>query len=119
MESFRELLVWQKSMDLAQEIYSIVKFFPNEEIYSLTSQVRRCVVSIPSNIAEGYGRQSLLEYIRFLRISRGSLNELQTQLELAFRFNYINENNLQNLMDKTNEIGRMLNSLISKLEAKK
>lgn len=106
-------------MDLAQEIYSIVKFFPNEEIYSLTSQVRRCVVSIPSNIAEGYGRQSLLEYIRFLRISRGSLNELQTQLELAFRFNYINENNLQNLMDKTNEIGRMLNSLISKLEAKK
>lgn len=119
MESFRDLIVWQKGMDIAEEVYRCTNFFPDHEQYGLKSQVRRCVVSIPANIAEGYGRQSLVDYIRFLKISRGSLFELQTHLELAKRFGYINEIDFQELLFKSNEIGKMLNSLIKKLEAKK
>ena len=117
-------VVWRfsvlaKAHQFTLGIYSLTKFFPNEEKFGLTSQMRRAAVSIPANIAEGYGRQSLQDYIRFLKISRGSLYELQTHLELSKRFSYINERYFQEYLERTNEIGRMLNSLIRKLETKK
>ena len=83
MSTFRNLLIWQKSMTLTTQIYQLTSTFPKEEIYGLTSQIRRCSVSIPSNIAEGYGRESDKEFLRFLNISIGSLFEMQTQLEIA------------------------------------
>jgi len=80
MNSYRDLLVWQKGMTLVTHVYSLTKMFPKEEQYALTSQIRRCAVSIPSNIAEGFGRHHKQDYIRFLEFSRASLYELQTQL---------------------------------------
>ena len=79
MKTFRDLLVWQKSMSFVTQVYKISKSFPPEENFGLTSQIRRCAVSIPSNISEGYGRESLNDYLRFLNIAMASLFELQTQ----------------------------------------
>jgi len=115
MKSYRELIVWQRAMEIVTEVYSITKSFPKEEVYALTSQIRRCAVSVPSNIAEGYGRQHTLEYIRFLQIARASLYELQTQIEIAVNLNYLTENNIALLLEKCNETERMLNSLINKI----
>lgn len=86
---YRDLVVWQQSMTLCQEVYTLIRQFPPEERYALCDQLRRAVVSIPSNIAEGNGRDSRTEYARFLAIARGSVFEVQTQLELAERFGYI------------------------------
>ena len=119
IESFRDLLVWQKSMTLAQGVYGITVAFPKEEQFGLVSQLRRCAVSIPSNIAEGYGRQSLSDYIRFLRISRGSLFELQTQLELSFNLGFLGKEHFDKRILLAHEIAKMLNSLIASLEAKR
>ncbi|MFP5436307.1 MAG: four helix bundle protein [Bacteroidia bacterium] len=83
MGNFRTLLIWQKAMVVVTQIYNVTKSFPKEEVFGLTSQIRRCAVSIPSNIAEGYGRQSNPEFIRFVNIASGSLYELQTQIEIA------------------------------------
>ncbi len=83
IRSFRDLVVWQKAMVLVEHVYGFSKLFPSDERYGLTAQIRRAAVSVPSNIAEGYGRHSTSDYIRFLQISLGSLNELQTQLELG------------------------------------
>ena len=83
---YRDLVVWQQSMTLCQEVYALIRQFPQEERYALCDQLRRAVVSIPSNIAEGNGRDSRAEYSRFLAIARGSVFEVQTQLELAKRF---------------------------------
>ncbi len=91
MGDYRKLLIWQKSMLITTNIYNSTKQFPKEEIFGLTSQIRRCAVSIPSNIAEGYGRDSNKEYLRFLNISIGSLFEMQTQLEIAKNIKYLNE----------------------------
>ena len=109
--SYRTLIVWQKSMELTKQVYMITKEFPKEEVYGLTSQIRRCAVSIPSNIAEGKGRGSDREFVRFLQISLGSLYELQTQLELALSLNYIN--NIENILALSLEIEKMLNKLIT------
>ena len=79
MKTFRDLLVWQKSMSFVTQVYKISKSFPLEENFGLTSQIRRCALSIPSNISEGYGRESLNDYLRFLNIAMASLFELQTQ----------------------------------------
>jgi len=113
MKTFRELVVWQKSIQLVVRIYAITKGFPKEETFGLKLQIRRCSISVPSNIAEGYGRQHTSEYIRFLQISRGSLNELITQLEIAEKLGYINE--ISNELCECDEIGKMLNGLINKL----
>ena len=116
INSFRDLVVWQKGMKLCQDIYKASKLFPKEEKYSLTSQIHRSAISVPSNIAEGYGRDSRNDYIRFLKIARGSLFELETQVELAFNIGFIQHSHFQNLLKTSSEIAKMLNSLINKLE---
>lgn len=116
LKSYKELIVWQKSMVLVKEIYKLTSSFPENEKFGLTSQMRRASVSIPSNIAEGWGRLSRKNYIQFLRISRGSLFELETQVLITKELNYINDSvTIENMII---EISKMLNSLIKKLEEK-
>jgi four helix bundle protein len=115
INSYRDLLVWQKSMDLVTEVYKITQNFPSSELYTLTSQIRRSAISIPSNIAEGYGRNSTADYKRFLQISFGSLFELQTQIEIAFNLNYISQYIFDEIFEKAKELDRMLVSLIKRI----
>lgn len=116
INTYRDLLVWQKAMSLVNEIYKISQNFPSTEVYGLTSQIRRCAVSIPSNIAEGYGRKSTGDYKRFLQIAVASLFELQTQIEIAFNLNYITKDKFNSFLELTNELDRMLSSLITKIK---
>jgi four helix bundle protein len=106
----RQLKVWQHAMDLAEMVHGRTSTFPREELYGLVSQMRRCAVSIPSNIAEGYGRGGK-EYARFVAIAYGSLLELETQAELARRFRYLDEHAADELGARASEIGKMLNGL--------
>ena len=115
--SYRDLIVWQKGMLLCKEVYLLTKKFPKEEVYGLTSQIRRCAISIPSNIAEGKARSSDKEFIRFLQISLGSVYELQTQLELSEQLNYIN--NIDDLICLSIEIEKMINTLVTKKGGRK
>jgi len=115
VKTYRDLIVWQKAMVLVTEIYKVSKSFPRREDYGLTSQLRRCAVSIPSNIAEGYGRNSRNEYIRFLQIASGSLYELQTQLEIAANLGYLKKDEFELLYESTREVERMLSVLIRRL----
>ncbi len=112
---FRELKVWQKAMDLAVEIYSIVKLLPQQELFVLSDQMRRAAISIPSNIAEGQGRDSMKEFIRFLSVARGSLRELSTQLEICERVNYLEQSQTNKARDLIEEIDKMLNALSKSL----
>lgn len=117
VKSYRDLLIWQKGIELTEKVYQLVKSFPNEELYALTSQIKRCTISIPSNIAEGYGRKSTKNYIQFLRISRGSLFELETQLIIANKLNYITDKEIADtIFNLIEEEGKMLNSFIKKLD---
>jgi four helix bundle protein len=110
MATYKNLIVWQKSMQLVKEIYNLCKNFPQTEIYGLTSQIKRSAVSIPSNIAEGRGRGTKKEFIQFLQIALGSTYELQTQIEIAKMLNFNGEYiKIENLL---NEIEKMINSLI-------
>jgi four helix bundle protein len=115
MTSYRDLIVWQKSMEMITLIYQLIKQFPNDEKFGLTIQLKRCSVSIPSNIAEGYGRNYTKDYVRFLNISRGSLYEMQTQLQVALNLNFVDELALEKINNLSVEIEKMLNSLIKKL----
>ena len=108
---FRDLKVWQKSMDLAIEVYNIAKYLPKEELYSLSDQMRRAAISIPSNIAEGQGRITTKEFIRFLSMARGSLWELSTQIELCERLNYLEKSQTATSHCLITEIAKMLNAL--------
>jgi four helix bundle protein len=117
IKSYKELIVWQKSMTLVKELYEITQHFPSKEQFGLTSQMRRASVSIPSNIAEGWGRLSRKNYIQFLRISRGSLFELETQILITKELKYIKDS--EAIKGLIIEISKMLNSLIKKLEEKK
>jgi len=119
MKTFRELIVWQKSMDFVTEIYKETKKFPKEELFGLTSQMRRSAVSIPSNISEGFGRQGLNDYLRFLNIGIASLFELQTQVEISCNLEYITKEKFTKLYESSREIERMLSSLIRKLKQKR
>ena len=110
---YKELIVWQKSMEFVDWVYAMLKTFPREENYRLCDQLARAVVSIPSNIAEGNGRNSKSDFARFLSIARGSLYETMTQLEIAKRQGYIND--LTQAEEYANFIRKMLNSLITKL----
>ncbi|HAX91351.1 MAG TPA: four helix bundle protein [Rhodospirillaceae bacterium] len=116
VQSYKDLEVWKKSVSLVTEIYAVTKGFPREEIYGLTSQIRRSAVSIPSNIAEGRAKRSTKDYIRFVNISYGSMAELETQLIIGNNLGYLNQDRLGELLEKLSEIGRMLNGLITGLE---
>ncbi len=119
INSYKELLIWQKGMQIAELTYSLASDFPNDEIYSLTNQVKRSCVSVPSNIAEGYGRSSTLSYMNFIKISRGSLYELETQLILAKRLNFIaNDTLYDSIISLIAEEGKMINTLLNKLKSK-
>ncbi len=111
IQSYRELEVWRKSMNLVEICYKITNEFPKEELYGLTNQIRRAAVSIPSNIAEGQGRWSTKEFLRFLSIAKGSLSELETQLIISQRLAYLSENKLNKIIELTNEIGKMISGL--------
>ena len=115
---YKELIVWQKSMDLTVEIYRLTKNLPKEEIYGLTNQLRRAAVSIPSNIAEGNARLSTKDYMRFLSIARGSSAEVETQLILCVRLDYLTQEDIEAALSLLSEIERMLNSMITKLREK-
>lgn len=112
---YKDLIVWQKSMELVKEVYFLVKKLPKEETYSLSDQMRRAVVSIPSNIAEGNGRKSQTEYARFLDIARGSQFEIETQLHICIMLNFLTEKDTKQAFALIEEIGKMLNALIIKL----
>ncbi|MDX2109685.1 MAG: four helix bundle protein [Verrucomicrobiota bacterium] len=115
MKTFRDLIAWQKAMVLVTAVYLESKQFPKDELYGLTSQIRRSAVSIPSNLAEGYGRKSLGEYVRFIQIAIASLFELQTQLEIAMNLEYLERDSFTRLFEDSREIERMLSSLVAKL----
>lgn len=115
VKSYKDLIVWQKSMDLVALVYQATKTFPKEELYGLTNQVRRAVVSIPSNIAEGQARQSAAEFKNFLSIARGSLAEVETQLLIAKRLNYLPQEQLTAIMALHQEVSKMIPALMSKL----
>lgn len=116
IRSFKDLIVWQKAMEMASMTYSLTKNLPKEELFSLTNQMRRAAVSIPSNIAEGYGRNSAKEYLQFLAIAKGSLCELETQFLLCVHINYMTEQEIQPILDLLTEIGKMLMSIMKKLK---
>lgn len=107
MNNYKDLKVWQKSVDLAVKVYEITREFPREEIYGLTSQLRRCAVSIPSNIAEGAGRNTKNDFKNFLGISHGSSCELDTQLIIANKIDFLNESTLASLQKELLEIQKM------------
>lgn len=113
--TFRDLKVWQAAMELSLEVYQATKKFPAHEVYGLTSQMRRASVSIASNIAEGKGRSSDKELLRFLSQARGSAYEIQTQIELAGMLQYLPEADCQNLAQQSGSVGRMLNKLIASI----
>lgn len=117
LQTYKEFTVWQKSMDLAVEIYRLVKILPKTETYALSDQMRRAVVSIPSNIAEGQGRNSTREFINFLGFARGSQKELETQLLLCLRIGYFTEKDVSVAMNLCEEVGKMLSSLVKKLKS--
>src|SRR3989344_5824058 len=116
IRSYKDLIVWQKAFKLALNVYEVTKKFPKEEVYGLTSQMRRCAISIPSNIAEGYARHRRLEYIQFLQIAFASGAELETQLLIAKEIGFIKENDSKSLSTQLDEVMKMLNSLIDKLK---
>lgn len=116
--SYKDLIAWQKAMDLAEAIYQLTRDFPREEIYGLTSQLRRCAVSVPSNIAEGQGRTTPGEFKQFLGHARGSLLELETQLQLAKRLGYCSADREKALLMLSTEVGRVLNGLMGSLETR-
>lgn len=107
-------MVWQKSMNLVTEVYQTTEQFPKAEQYGLTNQIRRAAVSIPSNIAEGHSRGTK-EFLHFLKITKGSLAELETQLEIAMRLKYLEQKSFLNLQEKMVEISKMLSGLSNKL----
>lgn len=110
-QSYRELLVWQKAMALVTEIYRCTDKFPRAEMFGLTSQLKRAVVSIPSNIAEGQGRDSSKEFLYHLSVAYGSLTEAETQLQIAVNLGFLESEDATTLFDRSAEIGRMLNGL--------
>jgi four helix bundle protein len=116
LQSYRELEVWQLGMDLAVECYRATKPFPREELFGLTSQIRRAAVSIPANIAEGQGRQHTKEFLNHLSMARGSLMELETHLTLSHRLGLIDQPTLDTLLSATDRISRMLSGLRKSLE---
>jgi len=115
VKNYQELIVWQKAMDLVEEVYRASKSFPREEIYALTSQIRRAAVSVPSNIAEGQGRRTTSDFLRHLSIAYGSLREVETQILIAGRLQYVRATSVEQVMLSAGEVGRLLNGLMNSL----
>jgi four helix bundle protein len=111
IRSFRDLIVWQKSVDMVVSVYKTTKQFPASEQFGITSQVRRAAVSVPANIAEGYGRNTKKEYANFLRIAHGSLSELEALLTISQKLSYCDEQEYSTLEKRTSEVARMLYAL--------
>lgn len=111
VKTYTDLIVWQKAILLVKDVYALTKAFPKEEIYGLTSQLRRAAVSIPSNIAEGQGRGSRNEFVHFLGMAKGSLCEVQTQIHIAKELGYIDPADEKRLVEGAHEVGRILNGL--------
>lgn len=118
IKSYRDQRVWQEALNLAEMAYRLVSSFPKDELYGLTSQIRRAASSVPANIAEGYGRGGRASYVQFLRIAQGSSKELETYLLLARRVDLAASTTTDPLLKKSDEIGRMLNRLSASLLAK-
>jgi four helix bundle protein len=116
IRSHRDLIVWQKAMDLVEAVYKATASFPKEETYALTSQIRRAVVSIPANIAEGQGRRLPREYLYFLANARGSILELDTHLEIAARLKYLSREHYSDLRNQLDEVAKILNGLMRAVE---
>lgn len=118
IKSYKDLLVWQKSMELTEQVYLATADFPQKEMYGLVSQLRRAAVSIPSNIAEGSSRRSTAEFIRFINIASGSLAEVETQLLLSLRLGYLTADTLPGMQNACEEISKMLFALQKSLTEK-
>lgn len=116
MKTYREFIAWQKAMAFVTEIYKVTHSFPKDELFGLNSQIRRSAVSIPSNFAEGFGRKGNNEFLRFIRISIGSLYECQTQLEIARNIEYLNDIEFDSVFAQSKEIEALLRGLEQKLE---
>ena len=116
VRNYRELIVWQKAMDLVELVYQATRQFPKEELYGLTSQIRRSAVSIPSNIAEGQARKSTAEFLNFLSIANGSRAEMETQILLAQRLSYATSDTAQQILNLSAEVNRLLNGLMNRLK---
>ena len=115
VKNYQELIAWQRAMDLVENVYKLSRAFPREEVYGLTSQIRRAAVSIPSNIAEGQGRRTTADFLKYLSIAYGSLREVETQTLIARRLGYIPQLDLNKLLDQAGEVGRLLNGLMASL----
>ena len=118
VQHYRELLVWQKAMDLVEAVYRATSCFPNTKIYGLTSQLRRAAVSIPSNIAEGQGRNTTRDFLHYLSVALGSLFEVETQISIAGRLDYVESEVEMKLLESAAEVGRLLNGLCNALNKK-
>ena len=118
MNDYKQLVVWQKSIEFVKETYKLCKLLPKEELFALSSQLKRAAVSVPSNIAEGFGRNSTKDYLRFLNISRGSIYESETQIHIGIELGYFTEDQASKALELSFEIRKMLNALIGKLQSK-
>lgn len=116
IQTYRDLKVWQKSMDMVVEVYELAKRLPSEELFGLTSQIRRAAVSVSANIAEGHGRLHRKEFLRQLSIARGSLVEVETHLQIAMRLGYLEREQSKQLWLQCQEVGRLLSNLIRSLQ---
>jgi four helix bundle protein len=116
-DSYRDLIAWQKAKRVALDVYRFTRRFPKDEVYGLSSQMRRAAVSVPSNIAEGKGRYSQKEFVQVLFHARGSLLELQTQISIARDLDYLDSIAFKNLESQTEELGRILNGLINRFQS--
>jgi len=117
IRSYRDLKVWQLAMNLAETCYRITRCFPKDELYGMTSQIRRAAASVPANIAEGHGRNSRGEYMHFLRVAQGSLKELETHVLLAQRVGLAETKAVETILTQSDVLGKMLRALIRSLEA--
>lgn len=117
VKTYKDLIVWQKAMEMTTLLYKIIKKLPKEETYTLCDQMRRAAISIPSNIAEGFGRNSKKEYLQFLYIANGSVCELETQLILCVNINYLSEIETQPTMDLLSEIGKIIMTITKKINS--
>jgi four helix bundle protein len=115
LSSYRELLVWQKAMNLVASSYVLARRLPQSELFALSAQIRRAAISVPANIAEGYGRWNWREYLHHLRIASGSLTELETHFLIGAKLGFFAPIEIDKILEQTAEVGRMLTTLVQKL----